>query len=78
MSTIQIDAYGLDAFVKESATAAADSYFKNWTTHDNDTGRMLFERGFERGFAIAVRIHTYRLQNNGQIPRAAQELESNT
>lgn len=29
---------------------AADAYFRVHTTHDNDVGRMLFERGFNRGF----------------------------
>lgn len=32
------------------AIGAADSYFEAWPTHDNDVGRMLFERGFARGF----------------------------
>lgn len=34
---------------------ASDAYFKAWPTHDNDAGRMLFERGFVRGFDSAVR-----------------------
>lgn len=29
---------------------ASDAYFKAWPIHDNDAGRMLFERGFVRGF----------------------------
>lgn len=32
------------------AINAADSYFEANPTHDNDVGRMLFERGFARGF----------------------------
>jgi len=32
------------------AIGAADSYFEANPTHNNDAGRMLFERGFARGF----------------------------
>lgn len=32
------------------AIGAADSYFEAYPTHNNDVGRMLFERGFARGF----------------------------
>ena len=32
------------------AIGSADSYFEAYPTHDNDVGRMLFERGFARGF----------------------------
>jgi hypothetical protein len=32
------------------AIGAADSYFEAHPTHNNDVGRMLFERGFARGF----------------------------
>jgi hypothetical protein len=32
------------------AIGAADAYFEAYPTHDNDAGRMLFERGFARGF----------------------------
>ena len=32
------------------AIGAADAYFQARPTHDNDVGRMLFERGFARGF----------------------------
>jgi hypothetical protein len=36
---------------------ASDAYFKAWPTHDNDAGRMLFERGFVRGFDSAGRLY---------------------
>jgi len=32
------------------AIGAADSYFEAYPTHDNSVGRMIFERGFVRGF----------------------------
>jgi len=32
------------------AIGSADSYFEAYPTHDNDAGRMLYERGFSRGF----------------------------
>jgi hypothetical protein len=32
------------------AINSADLYFEANPTHDNDVGRMLFERGFARGF----------------------------
>lgn len=32
------------------AIGASDSYFEANPTHNNDAGRMLFERGFARGF----------------------------
>jgi hypothetical protein len=32
------------------AINSADLYFEVYPTHDNDVGRMLFERGFARGF----------------------------
>ena len=35
---------------------ASDAYFKVWPTHDNDAGRMLFERGFVRGFDSHARL----------------------
>jgi hypothetical protein len=38
------------------AIGASDAYFKAWPTHDNDAGRMLFERGFVRGFDCHYRI----------------------
>jgi hypothetical protein len=38
------------------AIGASDAYFKAWPTHDNDAGRMLFERGFVRGFDSHARI----------------------
>jgi hypothetical protein len=38
------------------AIGASDAYFKAWPTHDNNAGRMLFERGFVRGFDCHARI----------------------
>jgi hypothetical protein len=39
------------------AIGASDAYFKVHPTHDNDAGRMLFERGFVRGFDSAGRLY---------------------
>lgn len=38
------------------AIGASDAYFKAWPTHDNDAGRMLFERGFVRGFDCGAEL----------------------
>ena len=38
------------------AIGASDAYFKVWPIHDNDAGRMLFERGFVRGFDSHARL----------------------
>jgi hypothetical protein len=42
------------------ANGSSDAFFAANPTHDNDVGRMLFDRGFVRGFdahEIATRCH---------------------
>lgn len=44
---------------------SADDYFKVWPIHDNDAGRMLFERGFVRGFDCHDRLYAQPQQATG-------------
>jgi hypothetical protein len=57
------------------AIGSADSYFEAYPTHDNDAGRMLFERGFARGFDSHKRAIEAALREALEQPEQEQALK---